>query len=91
MIQTLDLFETALCDGVKPPVVRQSLLAVTAPSIGFFDTVNPVLIYRVQNKNRGNQQAILTLVSASLRIIILRQSYKGALLLSMTITKPSEF
>ena len=80
MIQTLNLFEIALCDGVKPPVVRQSLLAVTAPSIGFFDTVNPVLIYRVQNKNRGNQQATLTLVSAGndLRVSTMRPDPKSA-------------
>jgi len=41
----------------------QSFTFSVTPHIGFFDTVNPALIYRVQNKNRGNQQSNLFPVS----------------------------
>ena len=53
MIQIENLSKDTLCSGVHPPAVRQSLFTQTASDIGFFDTVNPVLINRVQNKNRA--------------------------------------
>ena len=53
MIQIKDISKIALCCGEKPPAVMQSFTSSVTPRIGFFDTVNPALIYRVQNKNRG--------------------------------------
>jgi hypothetical protein len=44
MVQFKDLSKNALWLGVKSPAVMQSLFSQTAPTIGFFDTVNPVLI-----------------------------------------------
>ena len=64
MKQIKDISKVTLCSDVKPPVVRQSFVATTAPDIGYFDTVYPALIYRVQNKNRGTRQSNLIPVSA---------------------------
>jgi len=52
-MQIKNLSEITLCCGAKPPAVMQSFTVHVTPHIGFFDTVNPALIYRVQNKNRG--------------------------------------
>ena len=53
MIQIENLSKDALCCGEKSPAVMQSFTFSVTPRIGFFDTVNPVLIYRGQNKNRA--------------------------------------
>jgi len=53
MKQIKDLSKTSLCSGVKPPVVRQSLLAVTAPDIGFLTQFFPSLIISRVFQNRG--------------------------------------
>jgi lipid II:glycine glycyltransferase (peptidoglycan interpeptide bridge formation enzyme) len=50
----------ALCVGVKPPVVRQSLLTQVAPTIGFYNIVSPgpdfieakSKQYRIRNLNK---------------------------------------
>ena len=44
--------------------ISRTALLLARLKIGFFDTVNPALIYRVRNKNRGNQQSNLFSVSA---------------------------
>jgi len=53
-----DIKGIALCSDVKPPVVRQSFDSSSASDIGFFDTANPVLIYRGQNKSRAGYKSL---------------------------------
>lgn len=65
MVQIENISKNALCAGEKSPAVMQPFTLQVTPAIGFFDTANPVLIYRVRNKNRGNQQSNLFSVSAT--------------------------
>jgi hypothetical protein len=63
MRQQKDLSKNALCSGVKPPVVRQSLLCRVAPDIGFLHSFShPDFMTVIQN--RGIQQSNLFPVSA---------------------------
>jgi hypothetical protein len=93
MRQQKDLSKNALCSGVKPPVVRQSLLCRVAPDIGFLHSFShPDFMTVIQN--RGIQQSNLFPVSAgndsrmstmrpNLSIgVEMRRSYRGLLQLS---------
>ena len=63
MIQKENI-QNALCAGANSPAVMQSFTSSVTPAIGFFDIVNPALIYRVRIKNSGTRQSILFPVSA---------------------------
>jgi len=80
MIQIKDISKNASCSGVKSPVVRQSLFTRTAPDMEFLIQFFSGLIKSKRIQNKGNQQAILILVSAGndLRVSTMRPDPKSA-------------
>ena len=80
MIQLENISKNASCSGVKSPVVRQSFVTQQAPDMEFLIQFFSGLIISRQIQNKGNQQAILTLVSAGndLRVSTMRPDPKSA-------------
>ena len=76
-------YKITLCADEKSSVSGLSFTFPVTSAIGYFDTVYPVLINRVQNKNRGkldswfkNDCAMIQLSTQDLQIERLKQTLK---------------